>query len=188
MSALQRKLFFAILFTLIGAAQAFGNVLDGKKTVYLVRADNTELPIGTVVFSPNAKGIGATVKLESNKFADHFLSMRPFRCITEETQAVCHLPYPYKLKNRVSAEDMRYLEYQFLFISRHTKEYGINFWNGLYYRLKLQVDGSLLGTLMETDFNELASPPKKEFSFPFADSELTEIPPGQHRFPQIRIR
>lgn len=162
--------------------------LAGTKTIYLIDGQGASTAIGQVAFK-NADGKSAIeVKLHSKKFENKFLSMRPFRCIDGTKQTVCHLPYPYQLEDKVTAKDLRDLEYRLLFLHKGPTDYGINAWNGLYYRLKADASGKIIGALHEADLNILAVPPEPGVTRPIGEADLEEAEAGRHRFPKIEIR
>lgn len=161
-----------------------------EKSINLIGKDGKKLKVGTVIFKSKEDSKDKQtfeVKWDEAKFSNHFLSMRPFKCI-DGAQTFCHLGYPYKTKKLISKTDLQDLEYALLFIHKNEKEYGINFWNGVYYRLKREDNGSITGTVWETDMNELASPPAKEYDRPIGGSDLVEGAVGNHRFPKIIIQ
>lgn len=159
-----------------------------EKTVSLIGKDGSKLQVAKIIFTAKENNTESfEIKWDDSKFSEHFLSMRPFKCIDGQ-QTVCHLGYPYKTKNRISKTDLQDLEYALLFIHKNEKEYGINFWNGIYYRLKREENGAITGTVWETDMNELASPPAKEFDRPIGGADLVEGAEGKHRFPKIIIQ
>lgn len=162
--------------------------------IYLVDRNGNEHAIGSVVLasppsgSEDARGQSISVRLESEKFVDKFLSMRPFKCIEGAKQTVCHLPYPYNLSDRIGPDNVADLEYRLLFLHKGPAEFGIDAWNGLYYRLKPEGDGGFTGTLHEADFNILAVPPEDGVTRPIKPADLTEAEVGRHRFPELVIR
>ena len=158
-----------------------------QKNINLIDKQGKKLTIGQIVFTPSNKGETFTITFDDSKFSEHFLSMRPFKCI-DGPQTVCHLIYPYKTKKRITKTDLQDLEYALLFIHKSQQEYGINFWNGIYYRLKRGADGNFTGTVWETDMNELASPPEQEYGRPIGGQDLVEAASGKHRFPKIEIK
>ena len=113
--------------------------------------------------------------------------MRPFKCIQTPKQMLCHLAYPYKSKRAIKSDDLQDIEYDFLYIHKSAGEYGINFWNGIYYKIAEKPDGTFEGILMETDMDVLASPPK-DYSRPISHAALNENEDGKHYFPQILIK
>lgn len=156
------------------------------KKITLIGKDGSRLEIGTLTLTKTDDGEQISVKMKEDRFSEHFLSMRPFKCIDGE-QTLCHLPYPYKTKDIITADNLMDLEYKLLFIHKGQGEYGINFWNGVYYRLKRTGDGGFEGKVWETDMDELASPPE-DYSRPIGGDDLVEGATGKHRFPRVEIR
>jgi hypothetical protein len=179
----------AIVATMPSAAIADNTELLGEKSIYLVEADGKEHKIGKAEFaSENGGATAISVELDDSRFAEKFLSMRPFRCIDGTKQTVCHLPYPYPLKDRITADNLSDLEYRLLFLHKGPTDYGIDAWNGIYYKLSISNQGQVTGALHEADFNVLAAPPEKPFSRPIGTADLEEGEPGRHRFPKLIIR
>ncbi len=160
----------------------------GTKSIYLVDADGKEHAIGSVTFGSKSPVASIDVVIDESSFVEKFLSMRPFRCIDGRKQTICYLPYPYDLRDVVTAGDLSDLEYRLLFLHKGPTEYGIDAWNGLYYKLDVAADGSLNGALYEADFNVLAAPPEEAFARPLQPHDLTPSEEGRHRFPQLSIR
>lgn len=157
------------------------------KTIYLIDKKGTKLPVGTIAFSQKEKGETFKVTWDDKKFGNFFLNMAPFKCI-EGALMYCHLPYPYKTHKLITANDLKDLEYELLFVQKVAKEYGIDFWHGVYFRLQREADGGYTGKVFETDMNELVAPPEKEYDRPIGGDDLVEAPDGKHRFPKIEIR
>ncbi|MEM7257168.1 MAG: hypothetical protein AAF404_07250 [Pseudomonadota bacterium] len=135
--------------------------------VYLVDAQQQEKRIADVTFTDTATGATAVqVSLDTGQFTEHFLSMRPFRWIEGSTEWFCYLAYPYDLRSLITEDDRTDLEYQLLFIRKAPSEFGIDAWNGLYYQLTLQDDGTITGQLLEGDLNSLQSPPEEKYARP----------------------
>jgi hypothetical protein len=110
---------------------------------------------------------------DENRFENHFLSMRPFKCVPHPVQLICHLPYPYEIHRVITEKDLTDLEYDLLFLHKLPNEYGISGWNGLYYRLSI-TDSGLAGELRETDLNVLQAPPEDGSRRPIDPAELYE--------------
>lgn len=156
--------------------------------IYLIDQAGEELDIGQVRFSePDNEDTGVDVELDSEQLIDQFLSMRPFRCLTAAAEWFCYLPYPYDLARTVTPEDLTELEYQLLFIWKSPKTFGIDAWNGVYYRLVRQDDGTITGHLLQGDLNVLADPPEK-FSHPIDLFEFTEEGADNRLYPSLIIR
>jgi PQQ-dependent catabolism-associated CXXCW motif protein len=156
--------------------------------VFLVDQQGAELAIGTVTFSASdTAATGVLFELDEQKFEDHFLSMRPFRCLTQSSEWFCYLPYPYEIARTVNADNLTDLEYQLLFIWKSPKTFGIDAWNGVYYKLTAQNDGSFTGQLLQGDLNVLADPPEP-MSYPIDLQEFTEEDAKRRRFPTLIIK
>lgn len=183
--SIQALLLIAISsFTLAGLP---ANAADKVKTIYLIDQKGEKLPVGKVTFTPKEGGETFKVVWDDSKFGNFFLNMAPFNCVEGELM-YCHLPYPYKTKKLITDKDLIDLEYELLFVQKIAKKFGINFWNGVYFRLKRQDDGSFTGKVWETDLNELVAPPPNEYDRPVGGDDLSEAPEGKHRFPGIEIR
>ena len=170
-------------------AGAIAQALAPLMRIALVDQEGIEHEIGTVSFSEaGADGAsGIVVDLDGDDFSDHFLSMRPFRCLTDESEWFCYLPYTYEIKNTVSTNSLTDLEYHLLFILKLPAKFGIDAWDGLYYSLSLQDDGSIEGMLLQGDLNVLASPPAPG-SYPIDLDEFIADGRDDRRFPAIVIR
>lgn len=177
--------FTSIIILLANPVYSAANTAE-TKTITLIGKDGSRLDIGSLSLMKTEAGEKISVTFKEDKFSEHFLSMRPFKCI-DGPQTLCHLPYPYKSKELITADNLMDLEYKLLFIHKGQGEYGINFWNGVYYKLKRNEDGSFEGVVWETDMDELASPPE-EYSRPIGGDDLVEGAAGKHRFPRIEIK
>lgn len=163
-------------------------VFPDSGRIFLLDQLGTELQIGTVTFSASdAQTKVVSVDLDSEQFIDQFLSMRPFKCLTDPAEWFCHLPYPYELAQTVTPADLTELEYQLLFIWKSPTSFGIDAWNGVYYQLSWQTDGTLKGTLLQGDLNVLADPPEP-FSHPIDLAEFITEDAQSRLFPSLIIR
>lgn len=176
------------VFGVLAALAVVSVVAAAERDVFLLDSAGGEVRIGSVAFSGKGNSGKIAVTLDAPVCSDQFLSMRPFRCIQGETEWFCHLPYPYELRNAVSDEDLRDLEYSLLFIRKKPSEFGIDAWNGLYYRLTRGTDGQITGMLMEGDLNVLAVPPETRFARPIDLEDFIEAEPGRRLFPRLVIR
>ncbi len=159
---------------------------EGEKTIYAEPASGEPIALGKVTFSPNGDEIDYQFDLDESVLSEHFLSMRPFKCLGLEGQTVCHLPYPYDLTGSVQPPDWRDLEYRLLFLFKGSGEYGINFANGYYFRFE-QDGEQLIGTRHETDMDQLASPPPDDVRYPLDEAELYESEGDSHQLTRIVI-
>lgn len=179
-----------ILFVALCGVCSIANavsVLSGEKTITLLSASNQALVIGKISFNQQGDRVTYTISLEDSVFSDEFLSMRPFKCISQANQMACNLVYPYKKLGYITENNLTDLEYDLLFLHKSATEYGINAWNGLYYDLELNDEG-LVGTLKEVDLNVLASPPEEGDLRPITEDMLHEADPEHHLFPSVTIK
>lgn len=158
-----------------------------QASVYLLEQDGKETAIGSVRFDSNdAENFDIKVEIEGDSFVDQFLSMRPFNCITDPEEWYCYLKYPYELRNTISSADLLDLEYQLLFILKSPSEFGIDAWNGLYFKLEMTQPQVLIGTALQGDLNVLQSPPEP-YTRPIDLNEFIDESSAR-RYPQLIIR
>jgi hypothetical protein len=167
------------------ATSAFAELPMGARTISLSSAAE-KIEVGTATFEGTGPTRKITVTMRDDLFKDHFLSMRPFKCL-EGMKFYCHLPYPYEWMGEISETDLTDLEYALLFVQKEPTAYGINLWNGIYYRLTLETSGRISGTLHEVDMDTLASPPAKGNFRPLTEELLTKVPADGQWLPQLVI-
>lgn len=126
-----------------------------------------------------------SVSFSDTAFTDHFLSMRPFKCLEGPDKHWCHVPYPYEIKRNIS-QDLIDLEYDFVFLWKGATDYGIDTWNGVYYRLQPS-DQGWVGTLHEVDLGELGIPPEAGNLRPIGQGDLHEADAESHWLPRLVI-
>lgn len=153
-----------------------------ERLVFLETGDGARLHIANVSQSETGK---YHLSMNDAAFTDHFLSMRPFKCLEGPRKHWCHVPYPYEIARDVS-QDLTDLEYDFLFVWKGATEYGINMWNGVYYRLEEQ-GGQITGVLYEMDMDGLAVPPPAGEMRPIRTGDLHEADPDSHWLPRLVI-
>lgn len=156
--------------------------LDGMRDVFLEDTAGTRHRIATLDFT----AARYAVRMNDALFSDHFLSMRPFRCLDGPDVVLCHVPYPYEIARQASPQDLTDLEYDFLFVWKPAGSYGIDLWNGVYYKLAPEA-GRLVGRLHEVDLGMLAVPPETGERRPITSADLTEAEPGSHWLPRLVI-
>lgn len=162
----------------LGVAQA-----ETTRSVYLEDRAGEQTLIATLML----RGDGSyEVSMNAPAFGEHFLSMRPFKCLEGPSKHWCHVPYPYDIKRNIS-EDLVDLEYDFLFIWKGSAEYGINMWNGIYYKIA-EHDGALIGVLHEMDMDLLSAPPEPGELRPLRAQDVIESDPDSHWLPKLVIR
>jgi hypothetical protein len=165
--------------------------LNGSKTVSAVTRDQQLIPIGKVVFTPVANSsngaIGFTLAMDYERFNDHFLSMKEFKCIEGGNEVMCHVPYPYKTSGLVSATDFAWLEHSLLFLYKQPRDFGAKLWNGLYFRLQRDENG-LVGLPQAVDLNLISGPPDDLTTPPYDKGSRDDVPPGAHWIERLVIR
>lgn len=179
-----RSAFFLVAVGMAGVAHA--DILSGERTIFLETTSGARTEIGRVAFTPQGAGSRYAIEWDEGAFADHFLSMRPFKCLEGPDKHWCHVPYPYDIKRSVSPDDLVDLEYDLLFLWKGATEYGINMWNGVYYRLEME-DGRLIGRLNEMDMDTLSAPPDDGNLRPVRDQDLEPGDPDSHWLPRVVI-
>ena len=145
---------------------------DTRYGVFLENDDGSRMRIGELVLHGLARDESYTFALDDTLFSDHFLSMRPFKCLTHMGRMMCYSPYPYENRHRISRDDLVDLEYDLMFIARTPKEYGIDPWNGRYFKLRWQGE-HIRGDMHEADLNILAAPPEDGSLRPLVYEDLT---------------
>jgi hypothetical protein len=160
---------------------------DGSKTITLVSASGERQDVGHVTFAKDGDGASFTVKLDAPQFAEEFLSMRPFPCIAGQKETWCHLAYPYDLKSRITPSELTDLEYALLFLFKPPAGYGIDPWNGLYFKMMLADDGAITGAVHDVNLDPLGVPPKDRSARTINAADLTPSDPETHRFARIEI-
>lgn len=181
-------LIFVITLMMLSAQTAFAE----SYTITLKGNADESIKIGVLTTTPSSKEsekkvVDYKIKWDTTEFEDHFLSMRPFKCLPAGEKLWCYTPYPYEIKRQISADDMTDLEYDLIFVWKPKGEYGINLWNGVYYKLEATEFG-WKGTMQEYDLNVLGIPPEKGELRPILKKDLHEASTEDHSLPFIEIR
>jgi hypothetical protein len=181
-----RFLLTIIIFTI--SLPLFADVLEGTKKVYLVSSGNELTHFANVTFTDieDNEKVAYTVSIIDKPFENQFLSMRPFQCMMGKKQVMCHVPYPYEKSGFITRSDIAGLSYDILFLHKNPAEYGINLWNGIFYKLELK-EASIEGTLYEVDMNTIASPPETK-GLPFTEDLVFEADLDNYVYPRILIK
>ena len=177
--------FLSLVFLLVGSLSAQAGEITGSRQISLEGPGGEVLTIGTIELVAAATGTDFKLEMDDTKFSDQFLSMRPFKCIDGDTM-VCRLEYPYTKGNTYRPEAPYDLEYEFLFIVRSPTEYGIDPYNGRYFRISREGD-ELVGKVYAVDLNLLAVPPEDGVLYPLTEDLLDELEPESERFSILRI-
>lgn len=152
------------------------------KSVYLETEAGERTHIATLTLDKTGR---YQITMETAPFTDHFLSMRPFRCLEGPDKHWCHVPYPYEIARDMS-DDLTDLEYDFLFLWKGAAEYGINMWNGVYYRLSPEGNG-FRGVIYEMDMDLLSAPPAPGNMRPLTAKDIEPGEAESHWLPFLVI-
>jgi hypothetical protein len=168
------------------ATTASADVLNGHKQIFLIDKKQHEILIGSVTFTPSDGPVQYSLHMAHEHFKDFFLSMKEMKCL-EGPELMCHLAYPYQQPNTVTSSDLSWLSHDLLFMFKKKTEFGANFWNGIYYDMR--VDGEVIrGEAQAVDLNLLASPPDDLTTPPVNEAERDEIDPTLRWLPNLVIR
>ena len=178
----------ALLLAACQSALAGDGLPAGEHTIYLVSRTGEEQPVGTIRFQPTTPGKATayTLAMDYSRFKDFFLSMKEMKCL-EGPELWCHIPYPYRNPHVVTADRFGWLEHDLLFMFKGPKEFGANFWNGIYYRMAAS-DGVIRGRAMAVDLNKLAAPPDDLSTPPFGEYDIDAINRDERWLPDLVIR
>lgn len=153
----------------------------GERSIYLEDAAGNRIEVARLAEQDG----GYRLRMHHAPFTDHFLSMRPFKCLEGPDKHWCHVPYPYENKRDISSE-LTDLEYDLLFLWKGSGEYGINMWNGVYYVLERDGD-RLIGRLHEIDMVILSAPPDAGDLRPVGPADLEPGDLDSHWLPRLII-
>lgn len=162
-------------------------LLNGTKDIILYNDKGDSLVIGQVMFSPTDHGSAFKVDLDYARFTDYFLSMKEMKCLEGGPELWCNLPYPYEQPRMVYRDDLGWLSYDLLFMFKKPKEFGANFWNGIYYNLNVEGD-TIKGVAQAVDLNHLAAPPDDLTVQPFTEFDREPVVPKNRWLPYIEIK
>lgn len=165
---------------------ASADALNGNKQIFLIDKKQHEILIGTVRFQPADGHIRYSLHMAHERFKDFFLSMKEMKCL-EGPELMCHLAYPYQQPNTVTGDDLSWLSHDLLFMFKKKSEFGANFWNGIYYDMRVEGD-VIRGEAQAVDLNLLASPPDDLTVPPVNEAERDEIDPTLRWLPNLVIR
>jgi hypothetical protein len=167
--------------------EALPGELEGTKTITAHARDGRRVVLGSVRFAPLAGGSASfTLALDPERFTDHFLSMKEFKCIDGQVELVCHVPYPYAQPRTVTPKDLAWLEHDLLFLYKLPNEFGAKLWNGLYFRFETTQQG-LLGRPQAIDLNRISAPPDRLDVPPFRPALRDDIAPGARWIESLTI-
>lgn len=186
MSAWRKAMAGLACAALLPLAQAWD--LSGTKTITAISRDQAAIALGTVTFTPQPDGSSRFVlHMDHARFADHFLSMKEFKCLEDATEVACHVPYPYPHPGTVRAGDYAWLEHSLLFLYKQPRDFGAKLWNGVYYQLQPDANG-LVGLPQAVDLNRISAPPDERNVPPYTLAERSDIPDGARWIARLLIR
>jgi len=176
-----------IILTAAHGARAEDALPSGRRAIELLTPAGERQPIGSVTFTGTGDARAFAVVMESPQFQVEFLSMRNFSCVRGEKETWCHIPYPYETASRITAHDLVDLEYALMFLWKPPTAFGIDTWNGIYFKLKLESDGSISGDAHDVNLGPLGVPPSDPNVRPITHTDVTPSS-AAHRFTRIEIR
>jgi hypothetical protein len=161
--------------------------LSGTRQVILSNGQGERVSIATVAFEPAGAGRWRfKLQLDESRFGEHFLAMRPFKCLTGSRQQLCH--FPYASEAIVAADDLVPLEYALMFL--HTKPAAVNVdaRNGVYYRLRWKdgTPGAIEGRLYDVDMDPIVVP-QGDRRRPIRNEHLIAADEDSHWLPRLSI-
>jgi hypothetical protein len=189
-AAAPRPAWLLVALALLGAwaPQVQAWELTGRKALSALTRDQQVLHLGHVDFTPQADGRTAfTLAVDHQRFVDHFLSMKEFKCLQGPDEVLCHVPYPYKNPGTVSSTDFAWLEHQLLFLFKQPRDFGAKLWNGLYFRLAPDGEG-LVGLPQAVDLNLISAPPDDLLTPPYHAIQRADVAHGSHWIERLLIR
>lgn len=168
------------------ASAAFAEPLSGLRDVVLHSGDGATIKVAQIMFEPSGDAAQYSIEWNDAVFTDHFLSMRPFKCLEGAEKLWCRVAYPYAIARRAHYGDLTDLEYDLMFVWKNEGEYGIDLWNGVYYDIAPSGD-ILVGTMNDFDMNIIASPPEDGNLRPIEIGDLEEADADSHWLPRLTI-
>lgn len=173
-----------LALSICGTASAQIAALTGSKTIWLTNAQGEKVQWGTVVFEPPSGGKQKFAVNPSPELKEHFLAMRPFKCLAGARQQLCWFPYT-QVAQEIVGNDYTPLEYALMFL--HTKPHAlhVNSGNGLYYRLT-RTDRGLVGQLHDVDMDPIVVP-RADRERPIKPAMLSLAEPLSHWLPVLLI-
>jgi hypothetical protein len=147
-----------VLACVTSQSWAAGFDLEGDKQVFAVTRDGTQIAIGHVVFKRTTADVTQfKLQVESPLLVDHFLSMKEFKCLDSVSEVTCHVPYPYRNPQTITAGNLVWLEHSLLFLFKQPRDFGAKLWNGSYYQFEM-VGHRLVGKPQAIDLNHISAP------------------------------
>lgn len=171
----------------VACPPAFAWEMQGSKAIIARTRDQQAIHIGTVDFEQREGNVVAfKVKMATEVFTDHFLSMKEFKCLESADEIACHVPYPYPQPGTITGHNMAWLEHSFLFLYKKPRDFGAKLWNGVYYRFE-RTDKGLVGHPQAVDLNHISAPSDKPNVPPYRAALRDDFPAGARWIDTITI-
>ena len=168
----------AILVCVTSQSWAAGFDLEGTKQVFAVTRDGTRLALGHVQFTRTSADVTQfKLTVESPLLVDHFLSMKEFKCLDGASEVTCHVPYPYRNPQTITAGNLVWLEHSLLFLFKQPRDFGAKLWNGSYYQFEI-VGQRLIGKPQAIDLNHISAPSDTPDIAPYTPDLRVDAAPG----------
>jgi hypothetical protein len=168
----------AILACVTSQSWATEFELEGTKQVFAVTRDGTRVAMGHVQFTRTSADITQfKLQVESPLLVDHFLSMKEFKCLDSASEVTCHVPYPYRNPNTITAGNLVWLEHSLLFLFKQPRDFGAKLWNGSYYQFEV-VGQRLIGKPQAIDLNHISAPSDTPNIAPYTPDLRVDAAPG----------
>ena len=168
----------AILTCVTSQSWAAGFDLEGTKQVFAITRDGTRLALGHVQFTRTSADVTQfKLTVESPLLVDHFLSMKEFKCLDGASEVTCHVPYPYRNPQTITAGNLVWLEHSLLFLFKQPRDFGAKLWNGSYYQFEV-VGPRLIGKPQAIDLNHISAPSDTPDIAPYTPDLRVDAAPG----------
>jgi hypothetical protein len=168
----------AIMVCVASPSWAAGFDLEGNKQVFAVTRDGTRIALGHVQFTRTSADVTQfKLKVESPLLVDHFLSMKEFKCLDSTCEVTCHVPYPYRNPQTITAGNLVWLEHSLLFLFKQPRDFGAKLWNGSYYQFEV-VGQRLIGKPQAIDLNHISAPSDTPNLAPYTPDLRVDAAPG----------
>lgn len=168
----------ALLACLTSTSWAADFNWEGTKHVFAVTREGTRLAIGSVQFTRTGTDVTQfKLKVESPLLVDHFLSMKEFKCLDGASEVTCHVPYPYRNPQTITAGNLVWLEHSLLFLFKQPRDFGAKLWNGSYYQFEV-VGQRLIGKPQAIDLNHISAPSDTPNIAPYTPDLRVDAAPG----------
>lgn len=177
----------AIMFCVTSQSWAAGFDLEGTKQVFAVTRDGMRLALGHVQFTRTSSDVTQfKLTVDSPLLVDHFLSMKEFKCLDSASEVTCHVPYPYRNPNTITAGNLVWLGHSLLFLFKQPRDFGAKLWNGSYYQFEV-AGQRLIGKPQAIDLNHISAPSDTPDIAPYTPDLRVDAAPGERWIDHLLI-